>query len=96
MEEGRFLTRVAEGGVLPQITSCCPAQVNYCEKMAPGILPHLSSAGLPQQMFGSVMKHYFARELKVEPGRLFFVSIMPCNAKKYEARQPEFNREEPG
>ncbi len=94
MEEGtEFLTRVAEGGVLPQITSCCPAWVNYCEKMAPDILPHLSSCRSPQQMFGSVMKHYFARELKVQPQRLFFVSIMPCNAKKYEARRPEFNRE---
>ncbi len=94
MEEGtEFLSRVAEGGILPQITSCCPAWVNYCEKMAPDILPHLSSCRSPQQMFGSVMKHYFARELRVPPKRLFFVSIMPCNAKKYEARRPEFNQE---
>ena len=93
MEEGtEFLSRVAEGGVLPQITSCCPAWVNYCEKMAPDILPHLSSCKSPQQMFGSVMKQYFARQLKVTPENLFFVSIMPCNAKKYEARRPEFNQ----
>jgi formate dehydrogenase major subunit len=94
MEEGtEFLSRIAEKGVLPQITSCCPAWVNYCEKIAPDILPHLSSCKSPQQMFGSVMKHYFARQFKVPPERLFFVSIMPCNAKKYEARRPEFNRE---
>lgn len=94
MEEGtEFLSRIAEGGVLPQITSCCPAWVNYCEKMAPDILPHLSSCRSPQQMFGSVMKHYFARQLNVAPESLFFVSIMPCNAKKYEARRPEFNQE---
>ncbi|MHB8111648.1 MAG: NAD(P)-binding protein [Syntrophorhabdaceae bacterium] len=94
MEEGtEFLSRIAEGGILPQITSCCPAWVNYCEKMAPDILPHLSSCKSPQQMFGSVMKHYFAHQLKVAPESLFFVSIMPCNAKKYEARRPEFNRE---
>ncbi len=94
MEEGtEFLTRIAEGGILPQITSCCPAWVNYCEKMAPDILPHLSSCRSPQQMFGSVMKHYFARQMKVPPERLFFVSIMPCNAKKYEARRPEFNQD---
>ncbi|HOW53188.1 MAG TPA: NAD(P)-binding protein [Syntrophorhabdaceae bacterium] len=93
MEEGtEFLSRVAEGGVLPQITSCCPAWVNYCEKMAPDILPHLSSCKSPQQMFGSVMKQYFARQLKVPPEHLFFVSVMPCNAKKYEARRPEFNQ----
>lgn len=94
MEEGtEFLSRIAEGGTLPQITSCCPAWVNYCEKMAPDILPHLSSCRSPQQMFGSVMKHYFARQFRVPPERLFFVSVMPCNAKKYEARRPEFNRE---
>ncbi|MCU0575842.1 MAG: [FeFe] hydrogenase, group A [Desulfobacterota bacterium] len=94
MEEGtEFLSRLAEGGVLPQITSCCPAWVNYCEKMAPDILPHLSSCKSPQQMFGAVMKHYFAKQLKVRPELLYFVSIMPCNAKKYEARRPEFTAE---
>jgi len=91
MEEGtEFLSRLAEGGVLPQITSCCPAWVNYCEKMAPDVLPHLSSCKSPQQMFGAVMKQYFARQLKVRPELLYFVSIMPCNAKKYEAGRPEF------
>ncbi len=91
MEEGtEFLSRLAEGGVLPQITSCCPAWVNYCEKMAPDILPHLSSCKSPQQMFGAVMKQYFSKQLKVRPELLYFVSIMPCNAKKYEAMRPEF------
>ncbi|OPY84783.1 MAG: Iron hydrogenase 1 [Smithella sp. PtaU1.Bin162] len=91
MEEGtEFLSRLAEGGVLPQITSCCPAWINYCEKTAPDILPHLSSCKSPQQMFGAVMKQYFARELKMHPEMLYFVSIMPCNAKKYEAMRPEF------
>ena len=91
MEEGtEFLSRLAEGGILPQITSCCPAWVNYCEKMAPDILPHLSSCKSPQQMFGAVMKQYFAKQLKVRPELLYFVSIMPCNAKKYEAMRPEF------
>ncbi|HNY64914.1 MAG TPA: NAD(P)-binding protein [Deltaproteobacteria bacterium] len=94
MEEGtEFLSRLAEGGVLPQITSCCPAWINYCEKMAPDILPHLSSCKSPQQMFGAVMKQYFARQLKVDPALLYFVSIMPCNAKKYEAARPEFSHD---
>ena len=91
MEEGtEFLSRLAEGGVMPQITSCCPAWINYCEKTAPDILPHLSSCRSPQQMFGAVMKQYFSKQLKVRPDQLYFVSIMPCNAKKYEARRPEF------
>ncbi len=91
MEEGtEFLSRLAEGGVMPQITSCCPAWVNYCEKMAPDILPNLSSCKSPQQMFGAVMKRYFAKQLRVRPELLCFISIMPCNAKKYEASRPEF------
>ncbi len=91
MEEGtEFLSRLAEGGILPQITSCCPAWVNYCEKTAPDILPHLSSCKSPQQMFGAVMKQYFSKVLDVRPERLYFVSIMPCNAKKYESMRPEF------
>jgi formate dehydrogenase major subunit len=89
MEEGtEFLSRLAKGGVLPQITSCCPAWVNYCEKMAPDILPHLSSCKSPQQMFGAVMQQYFSKQLQVRPEKLYFVSIMPCNAKKYEAARP--------
>jgi len=91
MEEGtEFLSRLAEEGVLPQITSCCPAWVNYCEKMAPDILPHLSTCKSPQQMFGAVMKQYFAKHLQVRSELLYFVSIMPCNAKKYESKRPEF------
>lgn len=92
MEEGtELLSRLAEGSsVLPQITSCCPAWVNYCEKMAPDILPNLSSCKSPQQMFGAVMKQYFTRQLKMRPEMLYFVSIMPCNAKKYEAARHEF------
>jgi len=42
-------------------------------------------------MFGAVMKQYFARQLKVRPEMLYFVSVMPCNAKKYEAGRPEFS-----
>ncbi len=92
MEEGtEFLSRVGQGGVLPQFTSCCPAWVNYCEKVAPDLLPHLSSCKSPQQMFGAVMKEYFAKQLGISPDLLYFVSIMPCNAKKYEAKRPEFS-----
>jgi formate dehydrogenase major subunit len=91
MEEGtELLSRLAKGENLPQFTSCCPAWINYCEKMAPDLLPLLSSCKSPQQMFGSVMKQYFAKQLGVKPDRLYFVSIMPCNAKKYESRRPEF------
>jgi formate dehydrogenase major subunit len=94
MEEGaEFLTRVGKGDVLPQFTSCCPAWINYCEKVAPDLLPHLSSCKSPQQMFGSVIKDYFAAQLGKRPDQLYGVSIMPCNAKKYESKRPEFCHE---
>ena len=94
MEEGtEFLTRVSQGGVLPQFTSVALLGSTIAKKMAPDLLPHLSSCKSPQQMFGTVMKEYFARKLGIRPELLYFVSIMPCNAKKYEAKRPEFSHE---
>lgn len=94
MEEGtEFLSRVTGGGILPQFTSCCPAWVNYCEKVAPDLLQHLSSCKSPQQMFGAIVKQYFARRIDVPAERLYFVSVMPCNAKKFEAKRPEFKHD---
>jgi formate dehydrogenase major subunit len=92
MEEGtEFLTRLSQGGTLPQFTSCCPAWINYCEKVAPDLLPHLSSCKSPQQMFGSVVKEYYAGQRKLPAESLYFVSVMPCNAKKYESKRAEFS-----
>ena len=94
MEEGtEFLSRVSSGQRLPQFTSCCPAWVQYCEKVAPDLLNLLSSCKSPQQMFGAVVKEYFAKQIDAPRERLHFVSIMPCNAKKYEAKRPEFAKD---
>ncbi|MCL1889434.1 MAG: iron hydrogenase small subunit, partial [Desulfovibrionaceae bacterium] len=51
----------------------------------------LSSAKSPQQMFGAVAKSYFAEAKKIDPQKLFVVSIMPCVAKKHEAALPSMN-----
>lgn len=77
-------------GPLPQFTSCCPAWVKYAEDKYPHILPHISSAKSPQQMFGAVVKTYAAQKLNVNPADMFSVSVMPCTAKKYECDRPEF------
>lgn len=92
MEEGtEFLNRLNNCGTLPLITSCCPAWVKYCETYAYDELEHLSSAKSPQQMFGAVIKTYFAKKENIDPADICSVSVMPCTAKKFECKRPEFN-----
>ena len=92
MEEGsELLDRVANGGKLPMITSCSPGWVNFIELTYPDLLDHLSTAKSPQQMFGAVVKTYYAEKAGVDPKDIVSVSIMPCTAKKAEAVRPEMN-----
>jgi NADH-quinone oxidoreductase subunit G len=94
LEEGNeFIQRVSQGGKLPMFTSCCPGWVKYVEQHHPEMLPHLSTCKSPQQMFGSVAKDVVARDMGVSRGEMVVVSIMPCTAKKFEAKRPEFARE---
>jgi NADP-reducing hydrogenase subunit HndD len=69
----------------PMFTSCCPGWVRFLKSQYPELVPNLSTAKSPQQMFGAVAKAYFARQIGVPAEKLFVVSIMPCTAKKYEA-----------
>ncbi len=89
-ETYEFLERLEKGERLPQFTSCCPGWVTYAEKNCPDLLPNLSSCKSPQQMFGSLAKKYYAKELGITPDKLVVVSIMPCTAKKFEAKREEF------
>lgn len=92
MEEGYELVhRIQNGGTLPMITSCCPAWVKFCETFSPKYTDHLSTAKSPQQMFGSVIKTYFAEKAELNPANIYSVSIMPCTAKKFEAKREEMN-----
>lgn len=92
MEEGHeFLHRLTNGGVLPMITSCSPGWVNMIELKYPDLLPHLSSAKSPQQMFGAIAKTYYAEKVGIDPAKIVSVSVMPCTAKKAEAARPEMN-----
>ncbi|MCK9222515.1 MAG: [FeFe] hydrogenase, group A [Limnochordia bacterium] len=75
---------------LPLFTSCCPAWVTFAEQYYPNLLPNLSTCRSPQQMFGSVVKRYYAEKLGVKPEDIYMVSIMPCTAKKFEAKRSEF------
>jgi NADP-reducing hydrogenase subunit HndD len=94
MEEGtEFIGRVKNGGVLPMLTSCSPGWIKYIETFYPSELDHLSSCKSPQGMFGSTIKTYFAEKMKIDPKNIFVVSIMPCVAKKFEAKREQFNSE---
>ncbi|MDD3926404.1 MAG: [FeFe] hydrogenase, group A, partial [bacterium] len=92
-EAEEFLKRKSAGERLPQFTSCCPAWVKYAEQYYPDLLPHLSSCRSPQQMFGSLAREMNSRTEKTSNDDLVIVSIMPCTAKKFEARRPEFRQD---
>ncbi len=90
MEEGsELIQRLTKGGVLPMITSCSPGWINFIEYFYPQLLPHLSTCKSPQQMFGAIAKSYYAEKAGIDPAKMRLASIMPCTAKKHEARRPE-------
>ena len=88
-EAHEFLQRKAKGEKLPQFTSCCPGWVKFAEQYFPDLLPNLSSCKSPQQMLGALCKELLPEELGVRKEDLVVVSIMPCTAKKFEAKRPE-------
>ena len=85
VEEGNeFLQRYSNGGTLPMITSCSPGWVRYLEMNYPELIPNLSSCKSPHQMFGAIIKTYFAEKNNIDPKDIVTVSVMPCIAKKFE------------
>ena len=99
MEEGNeFLERLKKGEtkVRPMFTSCCPGWIRFIKSKYPHLVPQLSTAKSPQQMFGSVMKTYFAENLGVDPQQICTISVMPCVAKKGEADMEFFYKEYAG
>ena len=84
-EANEFLARFLKGeGALPMITSCSPGWVKFCEHYYPDMTENLSSCKSPQQMFGAVLKTYYAEKMGWDPKDIVSVSIMPCTAKKFE------------
>ncbi|NDP22149.1 MAG: 4Fe-4S dicluster domain-containing protein [Paludibacter sp.] len=92
IEEGNeLLNRIKNGGTLPMITSCSPGWIKFIEHFFPSALEHLSSCKSPQQMFGAIAKTYYAEKTGIDPRNIVVVSVMPCTAKKYEAKRPEMD-----
>ena len=88
-EANEFVSRIKNRGKLPMMTSCCPAWVRFAEKNYPDLLGHLSSCKSPHQMFGAILKSYYANKNKIDPNKIKVISVMPCVAKKYEATREE-------
>ena len=92
MEEGtELIGRLTNNGVLPMITSCSPGWIKYCEEFYPDFIPNLSTCKSPHEMMGAVIKSYFAEKAGIDPAKIFVVSIMPCTAKKFEAKREELS-----
>lgn len=99
MEEGtEFLERFTKGETKerPMFTSCCPGWIRFIKSQYPHLVPQLSTAKSPQQMFGAVMKTYFAESIGVKPEDMVTVSVMPCVAKKGERNMELFYGEYAG
>ena len=87
-ESAEFLDRVANGGKLPLLTSCCPAWVKFVDDQFPEMKENVSTCRSPQQMFSAVLKDWYRDPEHAKDKKTFVVSIMPCTAKKMEAERP--------
>ncbi len=88
-EANEFIERFTKNDHLPMITSCSPGWVKYIEMNYPELLPHLSSCKSPHEMFGAILKTYYANREGLDPEKIYVVSVMPCIAKKFERQRPE-------
>ena len=94
VEEGtEFIKRLQNNDNLPMITSCCPGWVKYIEMNYPENIGHLSSCKSPHEMFGALLKTYYAKKEGIDPSKIFVVSVMPCIAKKYERQREEMKQD---
>ena len=83
-EANELIGRLQNGGALPMITSCSPGWIKFCEHYFPEMVENLSTCKSPQQMFGAVAKTYYAEKMGWDPKDIYFVSAIPCTAKKFE------------
>lgn len=97
MESQReFVRRFKEGqnghnGGLPMLASACPGWICYAEKTHGNfILPYISTTKSPQQIMGSLVKDFLAKNLGKTPDQIYHVTIMPCYDKKLEASRQDF------
>jgi iron only hydrogenase large subunit-like protein len=65
-----------------------PGRINFGEVFYPDRLDHLSSRKSPQRMLGTLVKTtYYPKISGTDPASITCVSVMPCAAKKFEAKK---------
>ncbi len=95
MEEAtELINRIENGGTLPMLTSCCPAWVKFFEHQFPDLLDIPSTCKSPMIMLGSITKSYYAEKMGIDPKDIVMVSVMPCLAKKAEAKRSELTKDD--
>ena len=62
-----------------------------CLRDLPDMTENLSSCKSPQQMFGAVLKTYYAEKMGIDPKKIVHVVVTPCTAKKAEILREEMN-----
>jgi NADH-quinone oxidoreductase subunit G len=92
-EANELLERLEKSDGMPMFTSCCPAWVRFIEQYYPDFIKNLSTCRSPQGMFGSIAKRIMPEVLGIPKEELTVVSVMPCTAKKYEARRAELAKD---
>lgn len=85
-ESNELIHRITKGGKLPMFTSCCPAWIRFAEDKYPDLLDNISTCKSPMQMLAATVKATYEGEKKH-----VHVAIMPCSAKKDEAKRAKFN-----
>ena len=93
-EANEFVERLTKNEEIPMITSCSPGWIRFIEMNYPELLGHLSSCKSPHEMFGAILKSYYAEKAKVDPKKMYVVSVMPCVAKKFERSRQELKNDE--
>ncbi|MGN1270392.1 MAG: NADH-dependent [FeFe] hydrogenase, group A6 [Clostridia bacterium] len=92
-EANEFLERLSKNDNIPMITSCSPGWIRFIEMNYPELLPHLSSCKSPHEMFGAILKTYYAEKAEIDPKKMYVVSVMPCVAKKFERSRKEMKND---
>jgi len=92
-ESAEFLARLKKGGPFPMFTSCCPAWIKYLENENPKYLKNVSTCKSPMEMFAAILKDQYKKKDEEDGKKTFHIAIMPCTAKKMEAKRDEFQHD---
>ena len=93
-EANEFIERFTKNENIPMITSCSTGWIKFIEMNYPELLGHLSSCKSPHQMFGALLKTYYAEKENIDPKKIYVVSVMPCVAKKFERQRDEMKKDD--